>query len=394
MNLSLTLIALGALFLAGLAAEVVGRRTRLPRVTLLLGLGLLAGRSGLDLIPSEAQVWFTFLSTVALSMVAFLLGGTLTRARLAASGREILVISLVIVTATQALVGIGLWLIGTGAVLALILGALACATDPAATQDAIVQSDAKSGFAGKLAAIVAIDDAWGLIVFSLALVAAHGLSGAMHLSLLADAAWEIGGAAALGFFIGLPGAVLTGRLEPGEPSQAEALGIVFLTAGLALWLEVSFLIAAMVAGAVIVNRARHHTRPFHEIEHVQWPFMILFFILAGASLEVGKLAEIGLVGAGYVVFRVLARMAGGWLGAVLAGAPRAERAWYGPALMPQAGVAVGMALVAANQFPDIGETVLSLTIAATVVFELTGPFATMHALGRVKAASLSGDRDL
>ena len=394
MDLPFTLIALGALFLAGLAADVVGHRTRLPRVTLLLGLGVLAGRSGFDLIPAEAGIWFEFLSTVALSMVAFLLGGGLTARRLAASGREIMVISLAIVVVTQALVAAGLWLIGAGAGLAVILGALACATDPAATQDAITQSGAKGGFAGKLKAIVAIDDAWGLIVFSLAVVAAHALNGALHLSLLADAAWEIGGAAGVGLLIGLPGAVLTGRLEPGEPQQAEALGVVFLTAGLSLWLGVSVLIAAMVAGAVIANRARHHKRPFHEIEHIQWPFMILFFILAGASLEVGKLAEIGLIGAGYVVLRVLARIAGGWLGAAIAGAPRAERAWYGPALMPQAGVAVGMALVAAGEFPAIGETVLGLTIAATVIFELTGPFATMYALGRVDAASLSADRDL
>ena len=85
-----------------------------------------------------------------------------------------------------------------------------------------------------------------------------------------------GGYWSLAFAIGLPAAFLTGRIEQGEPLQVEALAIGFLTAGLAVWFGVSFLMAGMVVGALIVNVARHHTRVFHEIEHVQWPFMIVF----------------------------------------------------------------------------------------------------------------------
>ncbi len=394
MNLGLTFIALGILFLAGLAADVIGHRTRLPRVTLLLGLGVLAGRSGLNLIPPEAAYWFEFLSIVALSMVAFLLGGSLTWTRLRASGREILVISAGIVVATLGLVTLGLVAIGTGITLALVLGALACATDPAATQDAVTQSGTVGRFPDNLKAIVALDDAWGLIAFSLAMVLAHWLNGVTDQSLLIDALWEIGGAVVLGAGIGLPGAMLTGRLKPGEPQQAEALGLVFLTAGLALSAGVSYLIAAMVAGMVVVNRAKHHNRAFHEIERIQWPFMILFFFLAGASLDVGRLTEIGALGAAYVSLRILARICGGWFAARVAGAPRHERPWYGPALLPQAGVAVGMALVASTAFPELGETILTLTIGATAIFELIGPLATLFVLRRVKAASLSTHPDL
>ena len=227
------------------------------------------GQSGLDLIPVETGPWFEFFSVTALAMVAFLLGGAFTWEKLEASGREVLVISIVLVVVTLGVVALGLMAMGTGAVLALVLGALACATDPAATQDAISQSGQNNRFTDKLKAIVAIDDAWGLIAFSLAVVLAHSLSGAVDMSLLKDAAWEIGGAIVLGSTIGFPGAYLTGRVRNGEPVQAEALGIVFLTAGLALWLHVSYLIAAMTAGAVIANFARHHTRAFHEIERIQ-----------------------------------------------------------------------------------------------------------------------------
>jgi len=385
MDLPTLLIALGALFLVGLAADTIGRRTRLPRVTLLLACGIAVGGSGFDLIPPQVQALYEFLSVTALTMVAFVLGNALTRKNLARHGRVILSVSAMIVLVTVAMVGLGLWLLGLPLALALVLGAIATATAPAATQDTIRQSGLKGPFVDQLRGIVAIDDAWGVMVFSVVVVLALGLGGDAAPHLLRDAAWEIGGALMLGAAIGLPSAYLTGRLRRGEPMLTEGLGIVFLTAGLSIWADVSFLLAGMTAGAVIANFARHHGRAFHEIEHVQWPFMILFFLLAGASLKIGVVAELGVIGLAYVVLRIMARLAGGWLGGALAGASRAERPWYGIALLPQAGVAVGMALVAARQFPDHADLVLSLTIATTVIFELIGPVATLWAIRRVQS---------
>ncbi|MDR9394321.1 cation:proton antiporter [Roseovarius sp. SYSU LYC5161] len=382
-TLPILLITLGALFLTGLLADQMGRRTRLPRVTLLLACGLLAGRPGFDLIPPEAQQLYDALSVTALTMVAFLLGGALTLDNLARHGRAILLVSAMIVLVTMALVTTGLWLVGMPAPVALLLGAIATATAPAATQDTIRQSGASGPFIDLIKGIVAIDDVWGLIAFSLAAVLAAGLDGAVPLDLLRDAGWEIGGALVLGAAIGLPAAFLTGRLTPGEPMQTEALGIVFLTAGLAVWADVSFLLAGMMAGALVANLASHHDRAFHEIENIQWPFMILFFVLAGASLNVGELAEAGTVGAAFILLRIVARLGGGWLGAVLAGSPKPQRPWFGMALLPQAGVAVGMALIAAREFPDHADLILSLTIGTTVVFELLGPAATLWAIRRV-----------
>lgn len=380
MDRPILLIALGVLFLAGLAADAIGRRTRVPRVTLLLGCGLIVGGAGLDLIPDQLQALYDTFSAIALTMVAFLLGSGLTGATLRRHGRAILSVSMLIALTTMGLVAAGLWLLGVAAPVALLLGAIATATDPAATQDAIGQSGQRGSFVDQIKGIVAIDDAWGLIAFSLAMVAAQGLDGDMSFHRLADAGWEIGGALALGLAIGLPAAFLTGRLQAGEPLLTEALGVVFLTAGLALWADVSFLLAGMTAGAVVANVARHHDRAFNEIEHIQWPFLILFFLLAGASLDLGALSQLGLVGAGYLVLRFSARILGGWIGGAVAGAPPAHRPYFGFALLPQAGVAVGMALVAAREFPDWSSMILGLTIATTVVFELIGPATALWAM--------------
>ncbi len=383
MELPLVFLTLGGLFLLGLGADQLGRRIVVPRVTLLMLAGVVAGGAGLGLIPREAQAWYDFLTVTALTMVAFLLGGSLGRDALAAHGRLILWISVTVIVVCGILVSGGLWALGVDPVIAISLGAIAAATDPAATRDVIVQWGQRSGFIETLEGIVAIDDAWGLILFALALTLAHALNGAVATEALEFAAWELGGAFLLGAAIGVPAAYLTGRISEGEPLQAEALAIVFLTAGTALLLDVSYLIAGMTAGTIVVNLARHHERSFHEIEHIQWPFMLLFFVLAGASLDMSELLEAGALGLGYIVLRTLSRLVGGWLGAAIARAPESERRWYGVALMPQAGVAVGMALIAAREFPEHAEVLLTVTIASTVVFELAGPLATRWAIQRV-----------
>lgn len=388
MDLAGFFVTLGVLFLAGLAADQFGRLTRLPRVTMLLLLGLAAGDAGLGLIPEDVKEWFDALSIVALTMVAFLLGGSLSLGNLARHGRPIVAISLSIIVATLAIIALGLSAAGLEPGLALLLAAAATATDPAALTDVLRQSRVRNGYTETLKGIVAIDDAWGLVVFSIVLVfAGQGEGGA---GIVAGAFRDLGGAAALGVAIGLPSAKLTGRLTPGEPLQAEAIGIVFLTAGLALWLEVSFLVAGMTAGAMISSFARHHDRAFHEIEHVQWPFMILFFLLAGASLEVGSLSLIGTAGALFILLRIVSRILGGVIGARLAGVPREEVLWYGPALLPQAGVAIGMALVAGERFPQWGPTIMAFTITSTVVFEIVGPPAALFAIRRVARRTRSG----
>ncbi len=377
------LILLGTLFAIGMVTDEIGRRTRLPRVTLLLVFGILAGPIGFDVMPDGAIDWYEPLATIALTMVAFLLGGALSLQSLKRHGRQILSISLLVVVTTLIVVGAGLAAFGIDPSIALLLAAIATATAPAATIDVIRQVGAKGDFAETLKEIVAVDDAWGLIIFSLALVGAGTLMGNGILAGLLHGLWELGGALVIGLLVGVPAAYLTGRLREGEPIQAEALAVVFLTAGLSVWLDVSFLLSGIVVGAVVVNLAKHHTRAFHEIENVEWPLMILFFFLAGVSLEISAWGTILPIAVAVVVLRSVARIAGGWLGAWLGKSPPAYRRWVGAALLPQAGVAVGMALVASNRFPEFRDSILPITLAATVVFEILGPFATMLALRRV-----------
>lgn len=374
------LLVLGGLLLCGLVADELGRRTRLPRVTLLIVFGVVVGPSGLDILPEAFHRWYEFLATIALTMVAFLLGGRLSVDALRDHGKEILTISVAVVATTVVVVGSGLLLAGVPFVLALLLAGIATATAPAATQDVVRQAGADGPFTDTLLGVVAIDDAWGLIIFSVLLVIANATTGDSSLTILTHGLWEVGGAVAIGLLVGLPAAYLTGRLKEGEPMQSEALGLVFVCAGLSVWFDVSFLLAGMVAGVTVANLAAHHKRPFHAVENIEWPFMVLFFVLAGASLDMGGVETIGLIGVAYIVLRFVSRIIGGWLGASLAGAPDVQRRWMGLALVPQAGVALGMALVAGEQLPAYKDILLTIVVGTTIVFELIGPVLTQIAL--------------
>ncbi len=376
------LLALGGILLLGLVTDAIGRRTFMPRVTLLLLFGMVIGPQGFNLIPEMFTERFDIIADMALLMVGFLLGQNLTLSHLRESGRQILWISICKVLFTVAVVAFGLSLLGVPLELAILLGCAASATDPAATADVVAESQSRQPFARLLLAIVAIDDVWGLVVFSIGIAVVAAMNGASNEASLTMVVHDLGGALLLGVLIGFPAAYLTGRIKPGQPMLTEALALVFVCGGLALWLEVSFLIAAMVMGAVVANVAKHHERPFNAIEGVEWPVMVIFFVLAGASLEFMALMDVGWILAAYCLFRMIGKFVGASIGGVCGGAERQVRRWMGLAVLPQAGVAMGMALVAANMFPEHRQLLLSIIISSTVIFEIIGPIFTRVALRR------------
>jgi len=383
-NTSHILVVLGALLLLGLATDFLGRATSLPRVTLLMLFGVLLGNGGLGVLPESTADWFPLITNMALLLVGFLLGGKISVRELSRNGKDVLYLSLSVVLVTVSVVAGGLLLFGVSLTVALLFAAIATATDPAATMDVVKESGSQGKFTQTLLGIVAIDDAWGLIVFSIILAWVQFLGGVGEpAAAILGGARELFGSIALGLAIGIPSAFLTGRIKRGEPTLVEALGVVFLCGGLAGYFHVSFLLTAMVLGATVSNLARHHEQPFHAIEDIEWPFMILFFVLTGASLQFEQLGPVLPLALLYIGLRTLGRLVGTWPGAQFAGSEPGLGRWMGIALLPQAGVANGMALLASAAIPDLRSTLLPVTIIATVFFELAGPIATRRVLRKV-----------
>ena len=385
-SVSQFLIALGGILLLGLVTDTLGRRTHLPRVTLLLIFGVIIGKDLLDIIPSVFSDRFEIIADMVLLMVGFLLGGKLTTGALSKFAGQILWISISAAIVTTVIVSSGLIWVGVSKEVAILLGCIAAATAPAAVLDVVTESTHKGQFSDLLLSIVSLDDAWALLLFAIGIAivkSIHGLD-ADVLPIL-TVTREIGGAIILGVLIGLPAAYLTGRIKSGQPMLTEALGIVFVCGGLAIMFDVSFLIASMVMGAVITNLAKHHEYPFHAIEGIDWPFMVIFFVLAGASLELSAVREVGLIGVGYILYRAIGKYLGARLGSYCSKASKVTKQWMGIALLPQAGVAIGMALVASEQFPEYSQTLLSVVISSTIFFEIIGPVFTRMAIQRAQS---------
>lgn len=136
-------------------------------------------------------------------------------------------------------------------------------------------------------------------------------------------------------------------------------------------------------GAVIGSMIRHRCALFHVVDLIEWPFLILFFLLAGASLHIDSLWQVGSIGLIYIVARVMGKFVGAYLGARISHSPPTMGKWMGLALTPQAGVAIGMALLVVQRFPEFQSVILPVVLGSTVFFELLGPVATRWVLVRV-----------
>jgi Kef-type K+ transport system membrane component KefB len=387
MSEAIILLTLGGLFLLGLAADIAGRHSPLPRVTLLLLAGVVVGPAGFGILGSEFVAdWFPTLTNIALAMIGFLLGQKLTLSELRGRGQTVLSMAGGKIIGAALAVSATLIAMGVDIRIALLLAGIATATDPIATYEVVREIRARGEFSDTLLSVVAIDDAWALLLFTLLLAVASTLGAEPHaMAALASGLIEIGASVLLGLGLGIPMAYLTGRVHPGEPTQAEAVGLVLLCSGAAIWFGVSPILAAMVMGSAVANLASHHNRPFEAIEGIEWPFMMLFFILAGASLQVEALAAVGWIGGAYVVARAFGTYAGIHIAGRLIGADDALNRWLGLTLFPQAGVALGTALVASQRFPELADTLLTVVLASTVLLELLGPVITRRVLVHVGA---------
>jgi NhaP-type Na+/H+ or K+/H+ antiporter len=262
--------------LLALLLEAFGRHTRLPRISLLVLLGFILGPAALGLIDTKAHEGFNFVALLALSMVGFLVGGKLSLRLLHRVAKLVIWLSLWEVVITFSVVAAGLLLFSQPLELALLLAAIATATDPAATLDAIRASRTSNRFSDTLTGIVAIDDAWCLILFSLVMVVLQGVGGSeVNAMYMVKGFGELTGSILLGVLLGLPMALLSGRVRRGEPTLLEALGMVMLCGGIAVWLELSYLLACVSLGATVVNTANTTNGPSTQSKKLNgrfWPY--------------------------------------------------------------------------------------------------------------------------
>lgn len=381
-----TILGLGFILLAALFSARLINKIRFPAVTAYLVLGILIGPSLLNIVPEGILGFSGQLSNIVLGMIAFSIGQNFSRDNFRKVGKSVLWISVLEVCVTWVLVTLAFVLIlKQPFYIALLFGAIAPATAPAATVMVIREYRTKGNFTDTLMGVIAIDDAWGLIVFALSLAIAQAISAqssatSFLIRVLLSSLLSIGGA----FVLGTVMAILLSYLSRFVRTQTEllifTLGFVFLNIGISVWLGFSVLLANMFMGTILVNINKFSFKFFDSLKTIDSPLYLLFFTMAGASLEVGIISKLGLIGLIYIIFRMLGQVIGAIWGAYISHATACVKKYLGLGLFPQAGVAVGCALIVKNDFPAAGGMIFTTIIATTVIFEIIGPLCTKYAL--------------
>jgi Kef-type K+ transport system membrane component KefB len=400
------LAIIGLIIAVSFLGSKIFQRLGIPQVVGFIVIGMMLGTSFLNVIPLELADELTFISEIALGLIGFDIGSHLLFSELRTLGRSILSILVFEAVGTFALVTLGVYGLTGSWYTALIFGALASATAPAATVDVLAEYEAKGPLTTSLLAVVGMDDAIALILFSIAAAMSESLlahSGPPSPLAVAQLPLiELGGSAVLGVAMGLILDQVMCRMKRQHDAMAVSIGFVFLCVGMSQALGFSLIMTAMVLGITVVNRCQDHGRHIRfTIEQAGPVVYVLFFTLVGARFQIRLLPAMGLLGLAYIVLRSSAKFLGAWLGGLAGRAAPVVRNNLGLGLLSQAGVAIGLALASAARFSPygaegeaLGTLVINVITATTFIVQIIGPICVKLAItraGEVGRAALEHD---
>ncbi len=373
--------------------------------------GILAGLTLQRVIQPTLMAGFDVLSGAALGFVTFLIGEDFSGPGIRRMGLRgpVLATAQALLTYAVVLVGIvtlealGLFQLEHPVPEALLLAATATATAPAATFEVIKRLNAHGPVTEALAMAVTFDDAVGIVVFDISVVVARAMMGSSVVSgwgVLATSLSELGLSLALGMGAGLIFGLVARLVHSHNEVRILGIGMVLLTVGLSRMWELSPLLASLVLGVVFANIVPSADRVFEDLDYWSSPLLLLFFFLAGATTDFALLRSAWPVVVVYIVLRAVGKIGGSAIGARMIRAPGNVRRNLGLCMLPQAGLAVGHALVVTSLFPDL--RYISMTVVVAVLFfDVVGSSATRRVLttcgeagGSTATAAMSQEKPL
>ena len=384
------LTSLGVILLLALLAGHLVKFLRVPEVTGYILAGVALGPSVLGWVSSENLAALEVLSEVALGLILFSIGSVFEFERFATVGRQIVLITLTESALAAFLVTACMLAAGQPWQVAGLLGAVAIATAPASTLMVIRECNSDGPLSNTLLGIIAVNNILCLAIFIL-VSAVIDFSGSLAMDepfwdtlyrSLFPLVWQLGGSVALGYLVGLLLAGWAKQVTEHGEVQILLAGCVLLCVGTALLLDLSTLIASMAVGATMVNLSASSHRLFDTLTRTDPPFYAIFFVIAGAGLDVQLIGSIGVLGSLYLLARAGGKFFGAMWGARRLNLEPTVQRYLGFGLMAQAGLAVGIALAVDRRFPLYAEVVTTVILASVVVYEMFGPISTKFAIVR------------
>lgn len=361
----------------------VMKKISLPNVTGYLIAGLIAGPYCLKLYNSGNIDTLSIITNVALGFIAFSIGGEFKLSSLKQLGAKIFVITVFEAVGASVLVITVLVLFKFPLTLALVLGAIASATAPAATLMVVRQYKAQGPVTSTLLPVVAIDDAVCLMLFSILSSVAKSLESEGGFNLyqtILKPIIEIVLSLVIGFVLGIILSIGTKFFKSRANRISLVVTAVFLGVGISDKFGLSSLLLCMAIGAALANYSAVSDPVMDGSERWTPPLFMLFFVISGAQFNFSVLKTVGAVGVIYILMRSFGKYFGARLGCRIAGTEKTVRNFLGITLLPQAGVAIGMAQLSLTVVPEYGEQIRAVVLCATLVYELVGPLLTKLAL--------------
>ena len=394
------IISVALMMLAGFLLTRVTKLLRLPNVTAYIVAGILIGPYCLNLVPQRFIDGTSFLSDIALAFIAFSTGEFFKLDVLKKNGMKVVWITVFeSVLASLLVFVLTFFILHMDLAFSIVLSALASATAPASTMMTIRQTGAKGDFVDTLLQVVALDDVVGLVLYSVAIsVALASLSGSQGFSFQ-----TIGKPILLNMltlFIGACFGLAMKLLMPQSRSTDNKLiisvALLFAFCGVCVLLDVSPLLGCMVMGTVYTNIAEND-KLFKQLGYFSPPILLLFFVRSGMNFKLDALFNASgdldgvpliVVGVSYFLVRIVGKYAGAWLGCFVVKKDKLVRNYLGLALIPQAGVAIGLAALGARTLGGtMGSDLETIILASSVLYELLGPGCAKLALYLSKSYS-------
>ena len=398
------ILLLGLIMFLGALGGRLFQKLRIPQVVGYIVIGVLIGQSGLQLLSVPVITALEPLSSVALSLIGFLIGAELKIGVIKKYGKQfvgILLFEAIVPFFVVALVVTGVSFaltrdFSTSLSIGLVLGAISSATAPAATTDVLKENRTRGPLTMTVLGIVAMDDAVALILYAVASsLAAILLGGGAGLSLgaqLISLLYEVGGSLVVGGLIGLAlGQIIRNLMSDEGRILSFSLGALFLCTGICTLIALDNILAAMSLGFAMVNFAPAKTREtFSLVEKFTPPIYVMFFVLVGAKLNIWNVnAFVAVLAILYVLCRTLGKSLGARLGARLTKAPDTVRQYLPFCLLSQAGVAIGLSIAAGQDFAStIGPTIMLIITATTFVVQLVGPICVKYGITKAGECGL------
>jgi Kef-type K+ transport system membrane component KefB len=293
-------------------------------------------------------------------------------------------------------------LVGQPLPVALLLGAIAVETGAASTLMVMREVNSEGPLTEALTGVIGLNNILALVAFSLVVAGLdlQAMAATSEVTLnglyrsIFPLVWQFVGSAALGFLVGLLLASWATQVVESGEILILLIGCVLLTVGVANLLGASPLVASLVVGATMVNLSARSRRLFDALSRTDPPLYVIFFVLAGAELDLSLLASLGVLGVVYVACRAGGKLVGARLAARRVGFDPDVQRLLGFSILAQAGLAIGLVLVTRERFPELAPVVTTVVLGAVAVFELIGPISARLALVRSGEARPQDDDPL